>query len=1448
MKKHFWRILTVLLMACLGMGVLAACGDGEEPENPPAPPAVANPYEGIWTGASATDFIMSGTQTVSAAVDFVEGQAHEGYVVATITGSGANAETYYAAFGIDKDGETYKGDLFFGDETVEVTLSLANNQLKAVVPSFEEGEDPTTLTFTSRNATLPAAISPTGTLYCGDDSAETIFTFDFTNKKFYVNEAQQVAKFVNVANYVVIETEQGEGEDAFTACLIVYQKGTAYHCNGMGDDMELSTTKPVPAPTTYSVTFEAGTTEGTGTLPAEPNKYESGQTYTLPDLTSYTWTGHTFEGWLADTDQETYDAGETYTFTDSDVTFTAQWSSSTPTPTTYTVEFSAGDHGTLANGDPVPGREAGNSVTLPTVTPSTGYTFDGWYKDGTKVAEHDATTYSVNAEHAVSGTITLTAHYTAIKYTVKFDANGGTGTIDPVQNVTVEAGSNTVTLSDKSGITRTGYNLTGWTLNNADVGDTFTLTEQNVPAGTEDGTEITLTAKWTAKTYTLTFDDSKPADASDKDITGDSRDNKQVTLDSPDVALPTIALEGYIFKGWKLNGDNGAAMTSFTLTAQRIEALLVGDGTTFSFTAEWEKKEADKFSVTFEDGEVGGATVTGKPGTVQVEAGSYTIPDEEPECEGYTFTGWKVLTDSDSKIYKKDGEGTEQSYDVSKDVTFTAQWTKSKYSVTYNYGNGTEQTKDTEEIEWGTDVILETPTAKPGYEFKGWEVKQGADSIPLTEDGQNKKFTMPKAAVTVTATWTAKTYTITLTVEKPEGYKLSGEITGDYEDHLTQTVSLESTEITLPTLSLVGYTFGGWLKGGEAFTATTFTADMIPAEGDTIELTAKWDVISYTITFAEGKPEGAGDVTGMPGEAKTVTAESIEATLETPELNGYTFVGWKLDGTHTFTGNFTLTSELIGALQSETTFALTATWTKDDVLYTFNFYENKDDEEAKTTATETLADGAHVGSETVEMTISKKNYTFDGWYYEKNGEEHVFDTSFVPSDYGSTTIKVYAKWTLNDEITVDDITTTGDTLNTPTYVYPEKLKAGETLTLTSNNMTFSGDTTTFVEWRGINFYITDGEPVEGAISANWVKILYNNVIKGEGETALNFRISNELGFPNTDYWWVESLQEIVKTGKNISLKAVIDFSTKTRIMVEYTVTATVKPWHSDGQDHAGPAQYETEEEVNFVTRYYITPITGNALADEYTIAIGGEQAKVTEATFKRTTHTHDYVDDLWCECGELNPEHEHSFENGVCAGCHYVCTHTFTEADGDCSVCGQYTGKQVFSEELGSNTNGWFEHSKTYTMTKPEEGKTLEVVYSARFKKNEVLADYTGVVTRFNDAGIEQAFLQGNCFSLENEKKAWGTGANTDRTIAAYGTACKAGFFCRVIVRWTGNNVSVLYELWTAEDDITGGPDKTGAVTFTGVATKGTYDVLFGLDGVESENAKLVVTEYSAKA
>lgn len=84
----------------------------------------------------------------------------------------------------------------------------------------------------------------------------------------------------------------------------------------------------------------------------------------------------------------------------------------------------------------------------------------------------------------------------AKKYTVKFDSNGGS----KVSSKEVTSGSK---VSKPSNPTRTGYKFSGWTLNNKAYDFNSKVTSN-----------ITLVAKWTAKTYTVkvsSVDEYSPA-------------------------------------------------------------------------------------------------------------------------------------------------------------------------------------------------------------------------------------------------------------------------------------------------------------------------------------------------------------------------------------------------------------------------------------------------------------------------------------------------------------------------------------------------------------------------------------------------------------------------------------------------------------------------------------------------------------------------------------------------------------------------------------------------------------------------------------------------------------------------------------------------------------------------------------------------------------------------
>jgi uncharacterized repeat protein (TIGR02543 family) len=224
----------------------------------------------------------------------------------------------------------------------------------------------------------------------------------------------------------------------------------------------------------YTVTFNAN--GGTGTM--------ANQTFTVAGAAltknTLTRTGYTFAGWsstaagsVAFADSATYN-------TAGNVTLYAVW-----TAVNYTVTFNAnGGAGTMSA---MTFTVAGKALTANAFT-RTGYTFAGWSTTATGTVA-----FANNANYNTAGNVTLYAVWTAVNYTVTFNANGGTGTMAN-QTFTVAGAALT-----KNTLTRAGYTFSGWAT-------TATGSVAFADAATYNTAgNVTLYAVWTPVTYTVTF-------------------------------------------------------------------------------------------------------------------------------------------------------------------------------------------------------------------------------------------------------------------------------------------------------------------------------------------------------------------------------------------------------------------------------------------------------------------------------------------------------------------------------------------------------------------------------------------------------------------------------------------------------------------------------------------------------------------------------------------------------------------------------------------------------------------------------------------------------------------------------------------------------------------------------------------------------------------------------
>ena len=304
----------------------------------------------------------------------------------------------------------------------------------------------------------------------------------------------------------------------------------------------------------YTITFDGG--DGAENMP-ENITQDYNTTVTAPTETP-TKTGYTFAGWDVDGDG-TYDETndkfyETMPHTDAEdktITVNAVW-------TEHTYDLSYDDSDTNVNYGDVQGMEDvkySETVTLPTANEvtKTGYILSGW----TTVPNPDSDDTVYNPGATVSGltaenndAVTLYPVWTAITYTIEFNANGGEGEMTGTTGVKFDQD---VVLPVNT-FTKTGYTFSGWTKTSGATAKDYEdkATVKNLTATNED--TVTLYAVWTATPYTITFDlNGGTAYTGDTNIT----DNKLSYTIESNTKLPGATRSLYTFAGWKVTIADG---------------------------------------------------------------------------------------------------------------------------------------------------------------------------------------------------------------------------------------------------------------------------------------------------------------------------------------------------------------------------------------------------------------------------------------------------------------------------------------------------------------------------------------------------------------------------------------------------------------------------------------------------------------------------------------------------------------------------------------------------------------------------------------------------------------------------------------------------------------------------------------------------------------------------
>ncbi len=391
----------------------------------------------------------------------------------------------------------------------------------------------------------------------------------------------------------------------------------------------------------------------------------------------------------------------------------------------FTVSYNAN------GGSGAPGSQKKCSditLKLSSTTPTrTGYTFNGWNTN----SGGTGTNYAAGANYTANASVTLYAKWTANKYTVTLDRQGGSGGSASVQ-ATYNANMPSMTKP-----TRTGYTFQGYY--DATSGGTQYYKADGSSARTWNKTSnATLYARWTANQYTITLDPQGGAG-------GDATKTATFGQATPTVKIP--GRNGYSFGGYYTQKNGGG--TQYLKPDANNTATSVRNWDIASNTTLYAKWNARTYTVTFDQQGGNGGTASATA-TFDANMPAATMPTRT----GYTFQGYYDATSGGTLYYNADGTSA-RTWNKTVAATLYARWTINTYTIVYDLAGGEVATANPTEYTVETATFTLNNPSKDHSDFLGWTGSNG-DS-PQLEVSIAKGSTGDKNYV---ANWLLHTYTL----------------------------------------------------------------------------------------------------------------------------------------------------------------------------------------------------------------------------------------------------------------------------------------------------------------------------------------------------------------------------------------------------------------------------------------------------------------------------------------------------------------------------------------------------------------------------------------------------------------------------------------------------------------------------------------------------------------
>lgn len=451
-----------------------------------------------------------------------------------------------------------------------------------------------------------------------------------------------------------------------------------------------------------------------------------------------------------------------------------------------------------------------------------------------------------------------------------------------------------------------------------------------------------------------------------------------------------------IFNTNNKNYNDGQFATTFTIKPKSSQGLVISDIDDIPFTDEIEQKGAFP--------------------SISITDGGYIVDDENYDL---VYTNNNLITNSAliTITFKNNYTG---------ELTKTFKIVESTFTITYIDGdyNSTQNYHSTD-----TTVAIISRT-KNGYNGK-WV--SSTDSTKEFEFGKNTTPDVLGGTITLVAQWTIIEYKVE--------YELNG---GTNNANNIKKYTVETALFTLlnpeerPNVAI----FDGWYDNKE-FNGEKITT-IAGGQTENITLYAKWNYISYTITYNLD-----GGINNQNNKSALTNIEELD--LEKPTKQYYDFKGWYTDSN--YSNPISTISNLVSNIE------IFAKWELHNYTITYIF---KDESNNNLSSVSHSNPATYTFKENEEITLTDprlNRYGFIGWY--NNSSMTLGDEINSISRNTPDNITLYAKFhstNTNFEMYLNDSLTHLTTQGTITSNLNQKV-VGETVTVTANvnpNYTFDG--------------------------------------------------------------------------------------------------------------------------------------------------------------------------------------------------------------------------------------------------------------------------------------------------------------------------------------------------------------------------------------------------------